>query len=276
MTLRVCISDWRTEASWGADPLEYFGGFRTLQYNAEAKYKSSLATNGLVSWSRQQHESDPNDTNEAAAFLTVLFHNVDWHFLQSVYGWAALQYQAWARGYINVEPECVQNVALYTDNVLEFWVDDKHYFGGDYYSYRRAPVVLHLGRGNHRIDARLIRDARVMGAVGEASISINIRAMIMHDSLTVDDQRFLFSDMIHGSLAGSFASVPIRNNTREWIDVWDAAAENVCHGNMRPSPLLMENRGNVCYRHACKDALQPSPRPIETSMSQYLHCECVG
>jgi len=96
------------------------GGFRALKHDAQTKYKSSLAANGLVSWSSQQLESQPSLPDVAEANLTVGFPTINWAFLQSVYGWAALQYQAWVRGYLNIVPDSVQDVVLYTDSTLEF------------------------------------------------------------------------------------------------------------------------------------------------------------
>ncbi|KAL8952695.1 MAG: hypothetical protein Q9222_001394 [Ikaeria aurantiellina] len=155
------------EATWGADPLEYYGGFRSLSYNESASYPSSLATNGAVGWSTFSSDVSHLSNESVAANLLVKFDNTDWSFLQSVYGWPALQYQAWTRGVITVHEKVTQTVILYTDYVLEFWVDDNPYFGGDFYAFRRAPMVVHLDPGDHRLDVRIIRDLRAMGGVGE-------------------------------------------------------------------------------------------------------------
>lgn len=207
--------------------MEHLGGFRALKYDAQAKYKSSLATNGLVYWSSKRLESRSNDRHVAEAVLTVAFPHVDWPLLQSVYGWTALQYQAWARGYLDIVADSVQSVVLFTDSILEFWVDDEHHFGGDFYSYHRAPLVLHLATGHHQIDLRLVRDVRLMGAVGDPNISSCLRAEISHDDLTVDEQKVLISDTLEGSLASPFASIPVRNNSKDWIFVQGVTSVNV-------------------------------------------------
>jgi hypothetical protein len=85
-----------------------------------------------------------SDATSANASLSVAYSNVDWDFLKVVYGWAAVQYQAWARGELHVGGNETQHLVLHTDTILEFWVDDQHYFGGDFYTYRKAPPVLHL------------------------------------------------------------------------------------------------------------------------------------
>ena len=91
-----------------------------------------------------------SDATSANASLSVAYSNVDWDFLKVVYGWAAVQYQAWARGELHVGGNETQHLVLHTDTILEFWVDDQHYFGGDFYTYRKAPPVLHLQPGSHR------------------------------------------------------------------------------------------------------------------------------
>lgn len=215
-------------------------------------------------WSCQQYESQSSDPNVAEALLTVSFRNIDWPFLQSVYGWAALQYQAWARGYINIEPDSIQNVVLYTDSVLEFWVDDKHYFGGDFYSYRRAPLVLHLERGNHRIDLRLIRDVRAMGAVGDPDTSIQLKAEVSHDTLKVDEEKLLVSDVVDGFLASPFASVPVCNNSGEWINIWSVVSVIVRSGIIIAALYsLMDYGGSIRSCYARGDPVQAGTRPIE-------------
>lgn len=37
------------------------------------------------------------------------------------------------------------------DHVIEFWIDDQSYFGGDLYAFRKAPLVLDLSPGEHKI-----------------------------------------------------------------------------------------------------------------------------
>ncbi|KAL9607861.1 MAG: hypothetical protein Q9167_007265 [Letrouitia subvulpina] len=217
------------EATWGADPLEYFGGFRALEYNESARYRSSLATNRTVTWSTQLADVSGGCPFNAQANLTVRFPDVQWLFLQSIYGWAALQWQAWARGSIGVTGANVKTIALYTDNVLEFYVDGVHYFGGDVYAIRRAPLVLHLEPGDHRIDVRVIRDVRAMGAVGEPKAEIRLEAAESQKDpsaqknpggLIVEERSLLVPDMVNRSLlASSLGSITVRNEGRRWIKI---------------------------------------------------------
>lgn len=217
-----------TEASWGADPLDFQGGFRALEYDNKISYPSSLASSGRVSWSTHQLESSSNAEEVAEATLIVGFPNIDWPFLQSVYGWAASQYQAWIRGYLTIVANSAQSLILYADNVLEFWVDDDHYFGGDYYAYRRAPLVLHLNPGSHEVNIRLIRDVRVMGGLGEPKISIKLKAERSNSSLAVVWQKALIPDIVDNVLASPFASVPVRNEGQNPLDILKITANAVC------------------------------------------------
>ena len=156
----------------------------------------------------------------AETTLTVGFKDIDWAFLQSIYGWAALQYQAWARGTLVIGGNTPQTIRLYTPNLLEFWIDDKPYFGGDLYAYRRAPLLLELKPGNHRTDLRLIRDVRMMGGVGEPQITIMLEAEISTRSLAVMDDKLLVPDMVGGRLASTLGSVPVCNESEDWINIY--------------------------------------------------------
>lgn len=177
-----------SEATWGADPLQLFGGFHTLKYSDNVTFRSSLTTDGTVRWSRQHLEPDVTASSDSASVeLKVAFSDVDWRFLQSIYGWAALQWQAWARNTIRVIGDEAQNYLLYTDGVLEFWLDDELYFGGDYYTFRKAPLVLTLSPGDHHIDVRILRDVRVMGGVGEPVVEAKIELSRVDAGLQVDE-----------------------------------------------------------------------------------------
>ena len=159
--------------------------------------------------------------------MIVDFPEVDWRFLQSVYGWAALQYQAWARGYLEISADLPQTITFYTDNVIEFWLDNKLYFGGDFYAYRRAPLVLHLAAGKYKVDIRLVRDVRAMGGIGLPNVSIKLKAEISNGTLAMVEQKLLVSDIVDGTLASPFASIPVRNETRGWVDILEIESLNV-------------------------------------------------
>ncbi|KAL9606403.1 MAG: hypothetical protein Q9179_000423 [Wetmoreana sp. 5 TL-2023] len=207
------------EATWGADPLESLGGFHSLTYNDTARYHSSLATNGTVGWSILTSDNSFPTPKSPRAELLVRFQNSDWEFLQKVYGWAVLQWQAWVRGTISLHGDKRTTVILYTDQILEFWVDDEPYFGGDFYAYRRAPLVLRLDPGEHRIDVRVIRDVRAMGGVEEPTVSLQLEAEVSEGGLHAVEESLLLPDMVDGRLVSSLGSVNVRNEEDDWIDV---------------------------------------------------------
>ena len=207
--------------------MEFLGGFRDLAYDKETNYPSSLAPSGRVSWSTHQLERSSTYGEVAEASLLVSFPDIDWTFLQSVYGWAALQYQAWARGHLTIAANAARSIIFYADNVLEFWVDDQHYFGGDYYAYRRAPPVLHLSPGSHSVDIRLIRDIRVMGGIGEPKTSITLKAEGSNSSLALVVYKALIPNVVNGAFATPFASMPVRNEGRKAIDILKIATNVV-------------------------------------------------
>lgn len=214
------------EATWGADPLEYVGGFRNLSYNTTARFWSSLPINGTARWNITEASVKTSHTT-ANASLSVGYSNVNWDFLKLVYGWAAVQYQAWARGEIVIHGKKTQHVILHMDAILEYWVDDQHYFGGDFYAFRKAPPVLHLEPGPHRLDIRLLRDVRAFGGVLEPTIDVVIDAQQASGALELAKAGIFMSDVVHGKLASSSASVTLRNGGVDDIEIIGIHASDV-------------------------------------------------
>ena len=206
------------EASWGADPLEFFGGFRSLEHDVHAKFPSSLAINGSVGWSALLADTLV-DPESCEASLTFAFPDIEWVSLQQVYGWSVLQYQGWARGSLIIHNNSPQTIVLYTDRLLEFRINDKPYFGGDLYAYRRAPLILRLDPGAHRVDLRFVRDVRAMGGVGDPTMQIRLRAIVSGGGLFVVKDGLLTSDLVDGRLVGRLASIPVRNDAARSIEI---------------------------------------------------------
>jgi hypothetical protein len=157
----------------------------------------------------------------------VSYSNVDWDFLKLVYGWAAVQYQAWARGELIVNGNTTQHVILHTDAILEYWVDDQHYFGGDFYTFRKAPPVLHLKPGSHKVDVRLARDVRAFGGILEPTIDVILDVQQASGMLELAKPGVLMSDIIDGKLASPIASVSLRNSGEDDIEIVAIRASNV-------------------------------------------------
>lgn len=179
----------------------------------------------------------------ANASLSIGYSNVDWNFLKGIYGWSAAQYQAWARGELIVGGHEMQQIILYTDGVLEFWVDGQHYFGGDYYSFRRAPPVLHLWPGQHKLEIRLARDVRAFGGILNPTIDVVLSAERASGTLELAKPGLLLSDAVDGNLVSPVGSVYLRNSGEDDIEIVSIQSLNVRLLFMK-HPL--EHRGASC------------------------------
>jgi predicted esterase len=249
------------EALWGSDPLERYGGFSNLTFDDHCRFPSSLPFNATTSWSNVTAKlGDPN-MYLASAELSVGYEDVDWAFLQQVYGWAALQWQGWARGDIIVQSTDPITLTLNAINILEFWVDDKQYLGGDFYGFNRAPAVLHLEPGVHRIDVRLVRDVRSMGGITDnPTVDIKLELEASRSALQ-QCGKVLIADRIEeaaGLLAGSLGSFVLRNNIHE--DIWiesirtRPSLRNVCETRLVNDALVKIATGQsrpIAFRVAC-------------------------
>lgn len=207
--------------------MERQGGFRNLQYDPGKFFKSALAGNGSVGWSIASAHRSSSD-NQASAHLNVTFPQIDWEGLQTVYGWPALQYQFWARGYLRIRATRAQTVAVSGGGMLEFWVDGEPYFGGDMYQYRRAPSIIRLSPGRHTLDLRLTRDVRAFGALSQ-SFETAIDAELRQELVTVDKNSLVISELTQGKLGGIWASINVQNNGAEPIDFISIYSSKVCH-----------------------------------------------
>ncbi|KAL0637617.1 hypothetical protein Q9L58_003341 [Maublancomyces gigas] len=215
------------EAEWGADPLEKYGGFRNLTYDTTSRFKSSLPINGVAQWSQTQLSAQ--NTNYTRGTVTVGFENVDWDNLRSIYGWSGIQFQAWARGSLDVCADVhaqsdQTTIILHVWNVGEFWVDDTQYFGGDFYGYRRAPVVLRLAPGKHKFDVRVTHDIRNFGGGMPPRIAFEVEAKVSPGGLIVVPEGAVMSDLVEGRIVGKWVSVPLRNDAVNWIEVLEVVS----------------------------------------------------
>jgi hypothetical protein len=143
-----------------------------------------------------------------------------------VYGWAGLQYQGWARGHLEVSGPLPRRIILYTDNVLEIWLNDLRVFGGDFYAFRRAPLVATLSPGRNVIDVRLVREIRSMGGL-DSSVTVTLEAQVATNTLRVLENTAVLPDLIDGKLPSAFASVTVRNEGGSWIEMCDCDSTQV-------------------------------------------------
>ena len=246
-------SYFTAEASWGADPLELHGGFHNLHFDEHANFRSSLATDGTVSWSRRIHEplhavSSSCKANDVSFQLSTTFlfefPDIDWPSLQVIYGWAALQWQGWVRGSLFVHGNISSTVMLNIQSVIEFWIDGEHFCGGDYYAYGRAPCVLHLLPGRHVLELRLVRDVRVFGGTGNPDLPVQIDVSVACDELATDPQRSLFPNTLNGRLASEYATLPVTNVTESPVEICGLASVDKEDGSISAAGLLSRTYGN--------------------------------
>ncbi|KAJ5176459.1 uncharacterized protein N7482_002336 [Penicillium canariense] len=225
------------EAIWGADPLEYHGGFHGLPHVSNATFNSALTMNGSVQWGTTYATISRSSRGQVKAALTVSFPATNWEFLQSVYGWPALQYQAWARGTLEIKGSQPQTIALSGGGLLEFLVDGKPYFGGDLYHYHRAPSLLQLSPGPHVLELRLTRDVRALGGVDNA-IEVTIDAELREtEPITLDQGSLLVSELTGGRLGSPWSSINVQNNDGADVMITSIRAFKTLHHVSMREPL---------------------------------------
>ena len=120
-------------------------------------------------------------------------------------------------------------MTLATDNLLEFYLDGVHHFGGDYYAFRKAPIVLHLEPGDHIIDLRFVRDVRAMGGIGPPTIDIQLEARSSTHDLYFAAYNALMPDMVNGRLASMLGSIQVRNDHVHDIEVFTVSANDTSY-----------------------------------------------
>ncbi|KAM0713690.1 hypothetical protein Q7P37_010652 [Cladosporium fusiforme] len=249
------------EAIWSADPLEYYGGFHALDSDHHLHFPGSLPFNATVVWSDVTAKLNSPNPASASAEMSVDFPDIDWSLLQQVYGWAALQWQAWARGEIIVQSEDVAVLALHAKGILEYWIDDEHYFGGDFYSFGRAPAVLRLKPGTHRIDVRLVRDVRAMGGItANPAVEVQLELQPLQENVQISGD-VLIADRVesaHGLLASDLASVVLINNMNEDIFIEivrpEHSSRNMCETLLvheKPVKIMPGQSRPVAFRVSC-------------------------
>ena len=104
---------------------------------------------------------------------------------------------------------------VHIENVLEFWLDSKRYFGGDYYAYRRAPLVLRLDPGDHILNVRLVRDVRLFGGENPPGLSVSFEAEFPSADILVDSAHAVFPDIVDEKAAGNYFSVSLTNTSED-------------------------------------------------------------
>ncbi len=257
-----------TETPWSSDPLEFHGGFHSLEYDPKATFRSSLAFNGSVYWLNHTAAiSDPQVGSSAIKIHVDFFPTIDWPFLQDVYGWAGHLWLGWACGEIYVQSEGTKTLVLDLDNIMEFWIDGTRHFGGDFYSYGRAPVTLHLDPGVHRIELKVVGDVRSAGGIGEPTVDISLQLRESWPGLSLSfpgyDEQVIISDVIGGDfgpLVSPYASVSVRNDAEKDIHVHGfEGMDNTCRIELLSEDPIKLVRGQtrpIGFRIGCIPSYQ--------------------
>ena len=199
-----------------------------MRYDETETFPSVLSQGGTASWFTISSTNE-RSASQSSASLSVGFSDVDWALLKSFYGWAAIQFQGWARGTIHVSgsSDSESAIVLYTERILEFWIDDEHYFGGDFYGYNNVATVLHLKPGRHQIDVRLVYDVRAMGGVEDPVLDIKLTTARATEALEFVENSLVISDIIDDTLASPVASIAIRNNALSTVAITEIGAAEV-------------------------------------------------
>jgi hypothetical protein len=203
-----------------------------VSVDADVTFHSSLAVNRTVKWSHLKVTCEPPNSIR----LNVSFPSVDWDFQRYVYGWAALQYQAFASGHIIVSGDSPVRVMLDTDEILEFAVNSRPSFGGDFYCFHRASKILNLAPGENRIVLRLIRDVRAMGGL-DAFMSPRLTVHMSNRNLQINESSTILPDIVNGHLTSQYGSTIVRNESLLWVKVTAVRCSNVCLTTTLPSHI---------------------------------------
>jgi hypothetical protein len=221
------------EQQWGADPLEEYGGFHSLQYNPTQPFPSTL--NGSVYFSRIPASAIKTRSDAIARTIEVSFPFLEWESLEKTFGWAAMQFQAWIRGRIHIQHKA--RYGIWIGNAVEFLVDGVYYDTGNLYEtdilkYDRGGVFIDLSPGEHVLEVRVVNDIRGFGGQIPPKVLVQLVTRKVTEELVAADfdshggwvvptvinmtrQKDLFKG--DGCIAGEWASVALRNEGKKWI-----------------------------------------------------------
>ncbi|KAG0373548.1 hypothetical protein BGX24_011557 [Mortierella sp. AD032] len=217
------------EQDFGADPLEAFGGFRHLQYDAEAKFPSELALDGLVRWHTAKMDFN--------GWVSVHYPDITWQFNQQSLGWGFNQFQAWARTTFIIpniqrqqhetEGDGLVSITIQCENIGDFYVDDER-LSGDWYGYGLTRHTLRLSPGSqHTLSVRVVHEVRIFGGVilpppSKFKVELSLPFPFGHDGTNGSYRPMVqvvkegaggvvVMDAVDGVLAGEYISVALRN-----------------------------------------------------------------
>lgn len=104
-------------------------------------------------------------------------------------------------------------------------MDGARLFGGDFYGFRKAGHVLHLEPGEHVLDMRVVLDVRAMGGL-DATVDLEIEMRACGREVKALGETTVVSDVLDGVLTSEWASVDVRNNGKNWIEIFDLEVDD--------------------------------------------------
>ena len=228
------------EQQWGADPLELYGGFHNITFSHDP-FPSTL--NGTVYF--QHIKASPTETTKNLLHrrIPVTFPNVNWHGLQEVFGWSALQFQSWIRGSINIPLS--GRYGLWIGSAVEYYLDGVYYdtgnlYDGDITTYSRGGVFLHLEEGEHLFEIRVVNDIRASGGQVPPKVDVKVALKRVVEELVVADYEsfggWIVPSVVMGTgrsgkeggcLAGEWGSLAVRNEGSEKILITEIQVNEV-------------------------------------------------
>lgn len=230
------------EQQWGADPLEAYGGFTHLPFNSTQSFLSTL--NGSVFFGKLKASSSTWRNDITSRRIPVSFPAVDWTSLEKVFGWSALQFQAWIRGTIHIRNE--GRYGIWIGNAVEFYLDGTYYDVGNLYDtdvtqFSRGGLFLDMSAGDHVLEVRVVNDIRAFGGQVPPKVEVQVALREVNDDLVVADYdshggwivptviNMTRKDSWRGDacIAGEWASLSLRNEGNGWIVITSLIVDEV-------------------------------------------------
>lgn len=168
-----------------------------------------------MSWKTRLFQST-NTATSATVEIAVAHGEIDWDFIRSIYGWAAVQYQSWARGTVYNHASEEIMVALHAPGVIDLVIDGatglKPCFGVDFYGFQRAPIITKLKPGPNAVHVRLIRDVRASGGQMPPLIEASVHIETVEGDASILDGSLVIPEICQGRFVAAFGSLTVVNH----------------------------------------------------------------
>lgn len=205
---------------WQTDPLGPLGGFPNIKYDEQAEFPSPLRADASISWNQSFFQTTES-ARSTEVELVVSHEEIDWDFIRSIYGWAAVQFQTWARGSLHNHADEDVTVAIHAAGTVDLALDTaegtKYHFGVDFYGFKRVPIIARLKPGSNTVHVRLTRDVRANGGQMPPVIEASMQATVLDGHARILENSLVISDVQHGRFVSAHASLTMFNHGTEPI-----------------------------------------------------------